>query len=149
LTLEPQATSAVALQWAIFSEDPTSRFRADLRFLEAHRQKTEDTKILTPHYLVACWNRLFRTITGDRLYLLTSAGETAFTTEVPAAGSARGGEREPVGRKWLTTKAVHTGADGFCWCIPFDATTEQVLDVRLDLKNRTRLADLAEKHEGA
>jgi hypothetical protein len=138
LTLEPQATDAPAVQWAIFSEDPTSRFRADLRFLEAHREPTEGAKVSAkPDYLIACWNRLFRAITGDRVYLLTSAAETAFTTN------------DPSGHKWVATKAVRSGTAGICWCIPFEAASGQLLQIRLDLQNRATLSDLAEKHEGA
>ena len=137
LTLEPQAVDAPALQWAVFSEDPRRRFRADLRTLEDHLKKAEATDVERgPAWLLAGWNRLFRVIPGDRVYILTSASENALTTN------------EHGGHKWVATKAVRSGTAQYCWCIPFDATVGQIIEVTLGTQNRATLTDLAEGDGG-
>lgn len=132
LALEPQAVDAPALQWAIFSEDPRHQFVADQRVLADHLKKPGAPQVERgPGWLVASWNRLFRAITGDRLYILTSAPYNALTTN------------ERGGHKWLATKAVRSGAAEVCWCIPFDVATGQVVQIRLDSENRINLSNLA------
>jgi hypothetical protein len=98
LTLEPQALDAPAAQWAVFAEDPKRRFTADLRVVEEHLKESgtlsDERK---PGLLVAGWNRLFRLIPGDRVYLLTPSGQHGLTTN------------EQGGHKWVATKTVRSG----------------------------------------
>ena len=137
LTLEPQAVDEPALQYAVFSEDPRARFKANLQTLE-DLDKAEARDIGTGRgRLLACWNRVFRTIPGDRVYMLTTTTESALTTN------------ELGGHKWLATKPARSGAAECCWCIPFDAVVGQVIQMSLDPRNRTDLTALAEKDGGA
>ena len=137
LSLERQAADEPAVQFAVFSEDPRSPFRANVRTLEQlDKAEARDTGGGRGR-LLACWNRVFRTISGDRVYMLTSATENALTTN------------EPGGQKWVATKPVRSGTAECCWCIPFEAAVGQVTQIGFDSQNRTNLADLAEKNGGA
>jgi hypothetical protein len=133
LVLGADAVDAAALQWAIFPDDPRPQFIADCRALEDRLRKPRAPQgEKGPGWLLACWNRLFRAITGDRVYIVTSTHDNALTTN----------ERD--GHKWFATKAVRVGTAEVCWCIPFDVATGQVVEIRLDAGNRTDLSNLAE-----
>ena len=130
--LEPQAADEPALQFAVFSEDPRARFKTNLQTLE-DLEKAEPRDIGTGRgRLLACWNRVFRTITGDRVYMLSTETENTLTTN------------ERGGHKWVATKSVRSGTAECCWCIPFDAVAGQVVQVSLGSQNRTDLTALAE-----
>jgi hypothetical protein len=137
VALEPEATDEPALQFAVFSEDPRLRFKSNLETLEALDRSEAGGSGGGRGRLCACWSRAFRTIPGDRVYMVTRAGDIAVTTS------------EQGGRKWLATKGVHRAEADSCWCIPFDAEVGHVVQIALDSANRTDLTALAEKDRGA
>ena len=132
-----EATDEPALQFAVFAEDPRLQFKANLATLQALDKGDARDSGGGRGRLCACWSRAFRTIPGDRVYMVPRAGEIAVTTS------------EQGGPKWLATKWVHRGEADSCWCIPFDAEVGHVIQIALDSGNRTDLTALAEKDRGA
>ena len=138
LTLEPQAQDAAAIQWAIFSQDPLAQFIGNLQRLTEHLGAEVTDPKRREGWPAACWNGVFRSVRGDRVYILTPAPEQAAVTT-----------NEVGGRKWAATKTVRSGPHLCSWCVPFDVAVGQIVDLSFNSENRMKLENLVVSAGGA
>ena len=75
--------------------------------------------------MTVTWDLGFRQVTGDKVYLLTSA--PGITHVVSSNG--------PAGKKWIVSKIVYLKGAPACWCIPVVVETGKEVHVTLDEKN--------------
>jgi hypothetical protein len=114
-----------AVQWAIFDKDPVPAFKAQikkinrLRGAESEAAKEDKSK----GWIWAQWDRGFKEIAGDRLYLLTSENPHPFESNAPD------------GKKWIVTKVRLTKGKPVCWCISVEVKYGEEIKVTLTEKN--------------
>jgi len=138
LLLDVPSLNPPAVQYAIFSEDPVPRFAADLERAEtACRAQLRDIhdadrrQTVRRVQLAGVWNRLFRVIGGDQVYLA-----------IPGCSDPALMSSAPQGNKWLVTKPVQAGGRVFCWSVPFAAVPAQEVAVNLSEHNALDLTAL-------
>jgi hypothetical protein len=71
------------------------------------------------------WDLAFRKITGDEVYLLTSAPR----------GSRTLSANSPAGKKWIATKLVMINRRPCCWCLPVQTRGGKEIPVVLNEEN--------------
>jgi hypothetical protein len=130
LKLDTPGLEPLAVQYAILDDDPVPGFQAEVRRMQSYYRKQiatapdEDKKELQRSIsMTVSWDRGFKKITGDELYLLTSDGNPGF------------GSNRPEGRKWVVSKIVQIGGKPACWCIPVEVKTGQLVKVTLTEAN--------------
>jgi hypothetical protein len=138
LLLDAPSLNPPVVQYAIFSENPVSRFAADLERVEkACREQLREThdpdlrKTVRRSQLASVWNRLFRAVRGDEVYLVAAG-----CSDLALMSNA------PPGNKWLVTKAVQIGGRPFCWNVAFEAIQGREATVNLREDNSLDLATL-------
>lgn len=140
--LQASALKVPAVQWAVFTDDPRSRLRADLVRLQrlVHERRVEQGNapaMPEAAHLAAVWDRLFSSIPGDRVLMLMPIPERQFVKSDDASG-----------QRWIVTKAVRKDSNAYCWCIPLDAATSgRGPSITLGDANALNLADVANDHE--
>jgi hypothetical protein len=106
-----------AVQIAVLDKDPLPGFRARLTTetaLSLHRQQIARAKNESEKErhcsmeMSAYWDMGFKEVTGDHLYLLTSANIFDFSS------------RRPDGKHWIATKIVNIKGRPACWCLPIE-----------------------------
>jgi hypothetical protein len=114
-----------AVQWAFYDKDPVPAFKAQIRRInqlrgaEIEAAKEDKNK----GWMWAQWDRGFKEISGDRLYLLTSDNPHPFESNAPD------------GKKWIVTKVRLTKGKPVCWCIPVEVKYGEEIKVTLTEKN--------------
>jgi len=116
------------VQWAVLDKDPVPGFRARIKTMQGFyrrqlkRAKDEaETNLARSSQMTVGWNLGFRQVTGDKVYLLTSA-----------PGAFHGlSSNTPDGRKWIVTKIVRIKGKPVCWCIPVEVEVGKRIQVTL------------------
>jgi hypothetical protein len=80
------------------------------------------------------WDIGFKTITADKLYLITAQGSSSMMSNSPA------------GRKWIVTKSLDMKGKLVCWCIPVDVKMGEMETVTFGEKN---MVDLRAAYDNA
>jgi len=133
ITLNLDTTNLVppAVQWTILDKDPVPGFRARLKKMQAHHRKwleraDDEAKkeLIRSSQMTAIWDLGFKDVTGDKVYLLTSAPGVSHNL------SSNG----PDGKKWIVTKVVRIKGQPVCWCIPTEVKTGNQIEVTLSEK---------------
>jgi hypothetical protein len=138
LLLDAPSLNPPVVQYAIFSENPVARFAADLERVKKtcleQLSKTQDPdrrQTVRRIQLAGVWNRLFRAVRGDEVYLAAAGcSDLALMTNAPS------------GDKWLVTKAVQIDGRPFCWSVAFEAIQGREVTVKLTKDNALDLATL-------
>ena len=128
-----------AVQFAMFESDPIEdyrkiliqsrdRFRRELRDEEDSKQR----ELLKRAQMTGTWDGLFKSIAGDRVYLLVPSRSRTneSLTRVTVISS-----NSPEGRKWLTTKIGCRDNMPTCWCIPVETAIGNSVQVELRNEN--------------
>lgn len=121
-----------AVQWAILDKDPVVDFKARVKMMQdSYREqlvreaKTVKKEITRTGQKTVSWDLGFKDVTGDRVYLLTSAPDASHSF------SSNG----PDGQKWIVTKVVLIKGTPVCWCIPVEVKTGKEVHIKLTEKN--------------
>ena len=134
LSLNAPGLEPPAVQWAILDHDPLPGFKARVQKLgSVYRRQLEKAggpprDIIRSVEMRNGWDSGFKEVTGDELYLLTSA------PGVP--GSHNFSANTPDGRKWIVTKTVRIGGKPVCWCVPVEVKKGERVRVSLTDGNR-------------
>ena len=127
LELDVPTSSLPAIEYAIFSQDPIPRFKAILGRMEqkwrAQLNATEDEErrqTMRQLQRAVAWTHLFRSVSGDEVYLLTPG----------RAHTALMSNSSP-GKKWVVSKPVAMGDKRLCWSLPFEAVVGEKAEIRL------------------
>lgn len=130
-----------AVQWAIFDKDPVPEFvlniqrKSDRYIKELNAAEEEKRKrSLRNSQIRVNWNRVFRDITGDEVYLLTSAPNVAYSVASNA----------PEGMKWIAAKIVQIMGEPVCWCLLVEVKFDETIEVILTEENTLDLDTLYE-----
>jgi hypothetical protein len=138
LLFDAPSLNPPVVQYAIFPENPVTRFAADLERVEkvcreqlSKMQDPERRQTVRRIQLAGVWNRLFRAVRGDEVYLVAAGcSDLVLMTNAPP------------GDKWFVTKAVEIGERPFCWSVPFSAIQGGEATVKLTEDNALNLATL-------
>lgn len=113
MALESLPLDTPALQYAILTVDPVSRYRGELiRMKDRYRRilsaakNDQERKIHRAAMIRATWNASFATVTGDEVYLL----ETGH-----ASGLSSGAD---IAMLWCATKVASLEGEPVCWSVP-------------------------------
>jgi hypothetical protein len=133
LSLDVPGLEPPAVQWAILDHDPLPGFKARVQKLRSlYRRQLErggsPRDIIRSVQMRNGWDSGFKEVTGDQLYLLTSA------PGVP--GSHNFSANTPDGRKWIVTKIVGIKGKLVCWCVPVEVKKGEQVQVSLTDGNR-------------
>ncbi|HXX63572.1 MAG TPA: hypothetical protein VEO56_07205 [Bacteroidota bacterium] len=141
ISLDAPFLNPPAVLWALFPEDPRKRFLEDLQRMRASFQKQVEAvadaaireQILRSQPAVT-WDHLFKSVSGDKVGLLTDAPEIVHLISATDSG----------GEKWIVTKAVQTRSQVLCWCVPFRAVVGEESVLALNKDNVLDLIKIAE-----
>ncbi|WP_146395932.1 hypothetical protein [Pseudobythopirellula maris] len=132
-----------AVQWTVLDNDPLADFSDSVRTSQSNYHSrlsgaSDDTreKLIRLSEMTVNWDLGFRQVTGDKVYLLTSAPGVAHTFS----------SNSPAGKKWIVSKIVRLKGAPVCWCIPVAVETGKEVRVTLDEKN---IFDLAAAFDNA
>ena len=132
LDLDSPNLVPAAVQWTVLDNDPLADFSDRVRASRNHyhaqlSEASDDTRknLIRSSQVRVNWDLGFRQVTGDKVYLLTSAPGVAHVVSSNA----------PAGKKWIVSKIVHLNGAPACWCIPVDVETGKKVHVTLDEKN--------------
>ena len=135
-----------AVMFSILDFDPRTKFRDRVnRMSESQNQQKMPTPPITPQLLrqsllSAAWDSVFRDVPGDKVALLYYRNATQnVRTEVDDQGAAPVVRThmvgimstDPVGTKWLVTRATRFGDKPVCWCKPVEVEKGKSIDVKL------------------
>ena len=141
LSLDSADLATPAVQWAIFYDDPVPQFKErvkrnrnlNLKMLKNSGDERR-MKATRSAQITADWDRAFRKVTGDKVYMLTGgAGESQ------GYSSDDGG-----GDKWIVTKTVSVHGTPVCWCLHVEVHQGENPQLRLTEKNRFDLLNTYE-----
>ena len=134
------------VQYALFESDPIEEYRSSLvrnrdklrKILGQERDSKQQRRIRVAQ-IFAAWDRLFKSITGDEVYLLFSSkgaknGELMRLTLISSSA--------PGGRRWLATKTSSGNGAPRCWCIPIETVVGQRMKIELRKENLLDVAKL-------
>jgi hypothetical protein len=139
-----------AVMFSILDSDPRSKYRDTLKKMsEAQNlQRLEPAPFLTPQLmrqglLSAAWDSVFHDVPGDRVALLYRNASQNVKTEVedqdatPVVRVNVVGivSTEPVGTKWLVTRATRFEDKPVCWCKPVEVEKGKTTDVKLTVQD--------------
>lgn len=132
ISLDAPNLDPPAAQFAILDHEPLATFNAYIERMHNFNRKqiekaenAELKKIQRKASMCAAWDSGFKDVTGDRLYLLTSALGTGHCI------SSNG----PDGKKWIVTKTVQIDGKLVCWCLPVQMKRGELVDVTLTEQN--------------
>ncbi|MGB2819644.1 MAG: M56 family metallopeptidase [Phycisphaerae bacterium] len=135
----------LTVQWAVLDEDPAPGFRARAGMMQGyHRKQLERAEdkagkaLIRSSQMRACWDSGFKQVTGDKVYLLTSAPGFfhGFSSSAPG------------GKKWIVTKIVRINGKPVCWCIPVEVETGKEIQLTLTDDNMFDLESAFDKAMG-
>ena len=132
LTLDTPNLVPPAVQWTILDKDPVPGFRTRVKKMQPYYRKQlegakdeAEKKQKRSIQMTGAWNRGFKVVTGDKVYLLTSA---------PGVSHSIASD-PPDGKKWIVTKIVWIKRKPVCWCLPIEVKTGEKLQVSLTEDN--------------
>ncbi|MFV1981251.1 MAG: hypothetical protein ACC655_08875 [Rhodothermia bacterium] len=121
-----------AVQWTILDKDPVPGFRARLKKMRAYYQKQLERadneakkEVIRSSQMIVSWNLGFKAVTGNEVYLLTSAPGVSHSLS----------SNNPDGKKWIATKIVRITGKPVCWCIPVKVKIGERTQVSLTEEN--------------
>jgi hypothetical protein len=121
-----------AVQYAVIDKDPLIAFNAHVKRMHAYYrdriEEAENDDLKQVHRtsgMTVAWDSGFRSVTGDRLYLLIAATFTSHSM------SSNG----PDGKKWVVTKTVQIKGKPVCWCLPVEVKNGKSISVTLTERN--------------
>lgn len=131
LELDFEALDPQAVQFAIFEHDPRPGFLRGLSRNEGlYREMVLTCEADDPEQAMrhvsqnVAWNRAFRDVTGDEVYLLSKvAGPSTINSNAIA------------GRKWIVSKVAVSNERPVCWCVPVDVAAGEAKRVVLSATN--------------
>jgi len=122
-----------AVQWTIFDEDPVPGFKQTLiRNRNIHQKMLKSAegegrkRSLRSIQMSGDWDRSFKRVTGDKVYMLTGAPGHS------QGYSSDGGD----GDKWIVTKTVSVHGTPVCWCLHVEVHQGETIQLKLTEKNR-------------
>ena len=128
-----------AVQWTILDKDPVPGFGARVKKMQKHYKKhLEQAKnkvskeIICSSQMMISWDLGFKGVTGDNVYLLTSAQDVAHSFQSNA----------PDGKKWIVTKTVMIKGKPVCWCLPIKVKFGKEIEITLTENNTLDLDSL-------
>jgi hypothetical protein len=128
--LKPQA-----VQYTVLDKDPVPKYAEQVKKMrDFHRQQlnaadTEAAKAPIRNMLMMVeWDRGFKDVTGDNLWLLTRHPGKQVAANVLSSNS-------PGGKKWVVTKTVFFNEKPVCWCIPVELKIGKHVVVKLNKGN--------------
>lgn len=114
-----------AVQWTVVDQDPVQGFIDRVSATRAQNAKDIDSakterkrRLLRSVQMMVDWDRGFKSVSGDKLYLMTDSPST-FTSD------------SHDGKKWIITKVVTIQEEPTCWCIPVETQKGTKLKVTL------------------
>lgn len=129
------------VQFAVLESDPIEHYRKVLvhsrdRFrTELSEEKDSGQReLLKRAQMTGTWDRLFKSITGDQVYLL---GPPRTERNQSLARATLISSNGPEGRRWVTTKIAYRNGTPTCWCVPVN--TEIGKSVQVELRNENVL----------
>lgn len=122
-----------AVQYTVFDKDPVPGYITQIKKSQNfYRQQLENAadepgkeQLRTVQTNVA-WDRGFKVVTGDNLWLATK--RTATSSNILSSNA-------PDGRKWIATKTTLIKERPVCWCIPVDVKTGEQVDISFNEGN--------------
>jgi hypothetical protein len=128
--LKPQA-----VQYTVLDKDPVSKYAAQVKKMRGHFRKqlnaadvdAAKAPIRNVQMMVE-WDRCFREVTGNNLWLLTRRPGKEVGENVLSSNS-------PGGKKWVVTKAVFVNEKPLCWCIPVELIVGEQVVIALNKDN--------------
>ena len=130
LNLQVPSLVPPAVQYAIFDQDPLPAFTARIKAMRISyrdrlgQAKNEAAREEERQALMGKqWDRGFKDIPGNRLYLLKSG-------EKGAHESGR-----PDGKKWIVTRVEQIKGKPVCWCLPVEVKTGKEIQATLTEEN--------------
>jgi len=147
-----------AVMFSILDFDPRTKFRDRVNRMSEtqNQQRLEPIPPVSPQLvrqslLSAAWDSVFRDVPGDTMGLLfcRNAAQSA-KTEVddqsapPVVRAHMVGfmSTEPVGTKWVVTRAARCGDKPVCWCKPVEVEKGKIADVQLTEQDMIDLESL-------
>jgi len=121
-----------AVQWSIRDKDPVPGFKARVKTMRSYYRKRlehlqdelkkerERSAQMRIH-----WDRGFKEVTGDEVYLLTWAPGVSHSLSAMS----------PDGKKWIVTKIVPLRGKYVCWSLPIEVKAEETIEVTLTEDN--------------
>lgn len=146
--LEPEV-----VQFALLESDPMKDFRTILtqdreRYRNAIKnvQDPRQRLQLKAAQMAGTWDRLFKAITGDQVYLLVPStnkkiGSMAKTHVISS--------NSPAGTKWLATKIAFRNETPTCWSIRVETAIGKSVKIDLLNENAIDIAKLFDEIMGA
>ncbi len=134
-----------AVQWAVFDKDPLPGFRARVKRMKGyHTEQLEragddaNKELARSSQMTVSWDLGFKEVTGDKVYLLTSAPDVShgFSSNTPA------------GKKWIATKIVQIKGKPVCWYIPVTVETGKEIRIMFTEDNMFDLESAFDKVMG-
>jgi len=130
LSLDSPNLKPPAVQFAVFDRDPVPGFEAAVKkYRTYHHDQIEGAEnkakkpVARSSFMRITWDRGFRQITGDQLYLLEPDGFHGVSSNGPG------------GTKWIATKVATVGGKPACWCIPVQVKTGKQIQVTFTENN--------------
>lgn len=126
-----------AVQWSVLDEDPVPGFKERVEKMATFNRKRlqdatdpERAKMIRQSQMEVAWDLGFKSVTGDNIYLLTSAAGVSHSFSSNA----------PAGKKWIVTKTVNVKGESVCWCLPVETEIGKGIEVTLAGDNAFDLA---------
>ncbi len=120
------------MQYAIFDTDPVAVFKAEingpagkdyrqqLQRAESKSQREAQCAI----QMKQSWDAVFRGVTGDNLYLLTSEPHSNILSN-----------NRVNDKQWIATKFQEVDRKPVCWCVPVEVKKGEQIGVKLTVGN--------------
>jgi hypothetical protein len=101
----------------------------------ARAEDEAKNEIARSSQMAVSWDLGFKDVTGDQVYLLTSAPGVSHSLS----------SNSPDGKIWIVTKIVRIKKKPVCWCIPVEVRTGKEAHVTLNEENTFDLASSFDK----
>jgi hypothetical protein len=138
LCLDIASSRLPAVQYGIFSQEPIAKFKEVLKrmekpWLDKLKEITDEEMRRTVKEMQRAWawNHLFRSVSGDEVYLL-----------IPSSNDIALMSNALVGTKWIVSKPVVIDDRRRCWSIRFAAVPGDEVVVSLSEDNALYLSDI-------
>jgi hypothetical protein len=132
MSLDAPNLAAPAVQFALFDEDPAPGFEARIKKVHRFFRKQLDAaddgdtrKSVRSLQMSLSWDFGFKTVTGDKVYLLTDAEGVCYSLRSSTTD----------GKKWFVTKTARMDGHPVCWRLPVQVKTGEVVHVELTEDN--------------
>jgi hypothetical protein len=134
-----------AVQWTVLDKDPVPGFGARVKQMQGYHKKQLEgvddkakKELIRSSQMTVDWDLGFKEVTGDHVYLVTSAPGVHHVL----------GSNAPGGKKWVVTKIVQIKGNPVCWCLPVTVETGRETQVTLTENNMLDLESAFDKAMG-